>query len=121
LATRALWANPMVRQDAGRAALMRGPLVYCVETTDNGQGLNGIKLSGDAAAAKTAEMTDLEGAIALDLPVLRDDADWGADLYRTSPPKARKATARFIPYPFWDNRSPGEMLVWVRSGTSSGE
>jgi DUF1680 family protein len=121
LVTRALWANPMVRQDAGRAALMRGPLVYCVETTDNGQGLNGIELSGNVAEATTAEIPELEGAIALDLPVLRDDADWGADLYRTSPPKARKATARFVPYPFWDNRSPGEMLVWVRSGTSSGE
>jgi DUF1680 family protein len=121
LATRALWANPMVRQDAGRAALMRGPLVYCVETTDNGQGLNGIELSGDVREATTAEIAELEGAIALDLPVLRDDADWGADLYRTSPPKARAATARFVPYPFWDNRSPGEMLVWVRAGRSSGE
>ncbi len=28
---RTLFANPRVRQDAGRAALMRGPLVYCVE------------------------------------------------------------------------------------------
>jgi len=73
------------------------------------------------AEATTAEITELEGAIALDLPVLRDDADWGADLYRTSPPKVREATARFVPYPFWDNRSPGEMLVWVRAGTSSGE
>jgi DUF1680 family protein len=121
LAIRALWANPMVRQDAGKAALMRGPLVYCVETTDNGQGLNGIELSGNVADATTAEITELEGAIALDLPVLRDDADWGADLYRTSPPKAREATARFVPYPFWDNRSPGEMLVWIRAGTLSGE
>ncbi|PZM10628.1 glycoside hydrolase family 127 protein [Rhizobium tubonense] len=121
LATRALWANPMVRQDAGRAALMRGPLVYCVETTDNGDGLNGIELVGDVSKATTSEIAELEGAIALDLPVLRDKADWGSALYRTSPPKAREATARFVPYPFWDNRSAGEMLVWVRAGALNGE
>lgn len=121
LKTRALWANPMVRQDAGRAALMRGPLVYCVETTDNGECLNGIELAGDVSKATTCEIAELEGAVALDLPVLRDKADWGSALYRTSPPTARKATARFVPYPFWDNRSPGEMLVWVRAGASSGE
>ena len=121
LETRALWANPMVRQDAGRAALMRGPLVYCVETTDNGEGLNGIELAGDVSKATTCEIAELEGAVALDLPVLRDKADWGSALYRTSPPTARNTTARFVPYPFWDNRSPGEMLVWVRAGASSGE
>ena len=49
---RALFANPQVRQDAGRAALMRGPLVYCVEATDNGAGLNGITLVGDPARCK---------------------------------------------------------------------
>ncbi len=31
LVPRALWANPLVRQDAGRVAVLRGPLVYCAE------------------------------------------------------------------------------------------
>ena len=121
LTTRALWANPLVRQDAGRTALMRGPLVYCVEATDNGTGLNGIELAGDVSKAKTVEIAELRGAVGLDLPVTRDDEDWGDALYRTSPPKAKAATARFVPYPFWDNRAPGEMLVWVRAGELSGE
>jgi len=116
LEARSLWANPLVRQDAGRAALMRGPLVYCVEATDNGAGLNGIRL-GEDIAAKTAEIAELGGAIALDIPVTKDEADWGATLYRTRPPAAEKATARFVPYHLWDNRAPGEMLVWVRSAT----
>ncbi|TIN58672.1 MAG: glycoside hydrolase family 127 protein, partial [Mesorhizobium sp.] len=30
-----LYANPQVRQDAGRVALSRGPLIYCVEASDN--------------------------------------------------------------------------------------
>ncbi|SEH79293.1 hypothetical protein SAMN05216228_100868 [Rhizobium tibeticum] len=116
LEARALWANPLVRQDVGRAALLRGPLVYCVEATDNGAGLNGIRL-GEDIAATTAEIAELGGAVALDIPVTKDEPDWGATLYRTKPPVAEKATARFVPYHLWDNRAPGEMLVWIRSAT----
>lgn len=115
LATRALWANPLVRQDAGRAALMRGPLVYCAEATDNGSGLNGIQLAGDVAAATTHDIAELGGAVALDISVVRDAANWGSALYRTRPPATEKGTARFVPYHLWDNRTPGEMLVWIRS------
>ncbi|KAA1184528.1 glycoside hydrolase family 127 protein [Rhizobium tropici] len=115
LIPRTLFANPKVRQDAGRAALMRGPLVYCVETTDNGHDLNGISLSSDPASAKTTEIAALEGAVALDVSVTRDEADWGSDLYRTAPPKSTASTARFVPYHLWDNRDPGEMLVWIRA------
>ncbi|MDB5554047.1 MAG: hypothetical protein JWL86_4031, partial [Rhizobium sp.] len=114
LRARALWANPLVRQDAGRKALMRGPLVYCVEATDNGTGLNGIEL-GELGSATESTIAELNGAVALDLPVLRDQADWGSSLYRTAPPAAKPSTARFVPYHLWDNRAPGEMLVWVQS------
>ncbi|MBB3569324.1 glycoside hydrolase family 127 protein [Rhizobium sp. BK491] len=116
LIPRTLFANPKVRQDAGRAALMRGPLVYCVETTDNGHDLNGISLSSDPASAKATEIAALEGAVALDVSVMREEADWGSDLYRTTPPKSVASTARFVPYHLWDNRDPGEMLVWIRAG-----
>lgn len=115
LIPRTLFANPKVRQDAGRAALMRGPLVYCVETTDNGHDLNSISLSSDPASAKATEIAALEGAVALDVSVTRDEADWGSDLYRTTPPKSTPSTARFVPYHLWDNRDPGEMLVWIRA------
>ncbi len=116
LTPRALFANPRVRQDAGRTALMRGPMVYCVEETDNGDGLNGIRLTRPVSQATTAKTENLGGAVALDLAVTRDRADWGDALYRTTPPEAEETTARFVPYSFWDNRSPGEMLVWVRAG-----
>ncbi|MDM9626880.1 glycoside hydrolase family 127 protein [Rhizobium sp. S152] len=115
LAPRTLFANPLVRQDAGRAALMRGPLVYCVEATDNGPGLNGIRFDGKISNARTSEIAELGDAVALDIPVVRETESWGATLYRTTPPAAKEATARFVPYHLWDNRTPGEMLVWIRS------
>ena len=39
-----LFANPQVRQDIGRVALARGPLIYCVEETDNAGQLHRITL-----------------------------------------------------------------------------
>ncbi len=35
-------ANPKVREDAGKTALVKGPLVYCLEETDNGGNLPAI-------------------------------------------------------------------------------
>ena len=34
--------------------------------------------------------------------------------YSLSPPKTEKIFLRFVPYFAWGNRSPGEMLVWLR-------
>jgi len=114
---RTLRAHPKVRQDAGRVALMRGPLVYCLEGVDNGADLNALSLAGEPGSATVSTVAELGGATALDLPIARDDADeWGPDLYRAGPPRRVFGTARFIPYHLWDHRDPGEMLVWVREG-----
>jgi DUF1680 family protein len=115
LALRPQFANPKVRQDAGRAALMRGPLVYCVETTDNGEDLNAIILPAELPAAETSVLKDLNDAVAVDVAVMREDtSNWGKSLYRKEPAKRQAAKARFVPYHLWDNRAPGEMLVWLQ-------
>jgi len=117
LALRPQYANPKVRQDAGRVALMRGPLVYCVETTDNGADLNAIVLPARLPVPEIAVLADLNDAVALDLDVLREDTSgWGKSLYRTDPAQRQAAKARLVPYHLWDNRAPGAMLVWLQSG-----
>lgn len=115
LEPRALRAHPAVRQDAGRVAIMRGPLVYCLEGTDNGTGLNSILLQHGLGKAQTATIPDLRGAIAIDVPVLREKLEsWGTDLYAEKTPETETDTARLVPYHLWDNRDAGEMLVWLR-------
>ena len=37
-------------------------------------------------------------------------------LYRTEALAPTSVTVTAIPYFAWDNREPGEMLVWVREG-----
>jgi DUF1680 family protein len=39
---RRVYGNPQVRQQAGKVALQRGPLVYCLEEADNGANLHNL-------------------------------------------------------------------------------
>ncbi|WP_356948122.1 hypothetical protein [Geobacillus zalihae] len=46
--------------------------------------------------------------------VLRcDDSDWDGGLYRNTPPTAKPFEFTAIPYYVWDNRQPGQMIVWI--------
>jgi DUF1680 family protein len=112
---RALRAHPAVRADVGRTALARGPLIYCAEEVDNGSGLNALLVDGGLEGATTIAAPGLEGAVAVELPARRERwPDWDGKLYGTEPPTLEATTARFVPYHLWDNRAPGEMLVWIR-------
>jgi hypothetical protein len=116
LSLRPQYANPKVRHDAGRVALMRGPLVYCVEETDNGGDLNAIVMPKSLPQADIAVLRDLNGAVALDITVEREETSaWGVALYRTTPPERTVTKVRLVPYHLWDNRSPGSMLVWLQA------
>lgn len=75
----------------GRVALMRGPMVYCVEEADNADPL-GVTLPGDAELVAEHD-DDLLGGVT----IIRD--------------RARTMTA--IPYYAWNNRTPGKMQVWL--------
>ncbi|KQT48138.1 hypothetical protein ASG47_07125 [Devosia sp. Leaf420] len=119
LVPRIMKANTQVRQDAGRVSLMRGPLVYCLEGTDNSDNLNAVVLHQGASHAATAVIPDLRGAIAIDLPALREVATSDELYYESDLVAVEQTSARFVPYHLWDNRYPGEMLVWVRDNGAS--
>ncbi|MGI5870167.1 MAG: glycoside hydrolase family 127 protein [Kiritimatiellia bacterium] len=110
-------SHPAVRQNGGRVALRRGPVVYCLESIDNGANLNSIALRADPVF----EVVPGKGRLLDGVPIIRAEAvrakqPGRADpLYGTVgtwPRVACKATA--IPYFLWGNRSSGEMLVWMR-------
>ncbi|MBZ9811705.1 MULTISPECIES: glycoside hydrolase family 127 protein [unclassified Mesorhizobium] len=112
-----LYANPQVRQDAGRVALSRGPLIYCVEATDNDGSLHRIALPRTANIEAHDEPNLLGGVVTLSATAQADaDDGWQDQLYRSDPPATRQTRLTAIPYFAWDNREPGEMLVWLRDG-----
>lgn len=108
-----LHAAPEVGANQGRVALMRGPLVYCLEEQDNGSALNSIRL--DRGNAFRCEPVDaVGGMMVLTAPAVRERAVSDGDLYTTPDSRIESTTIRAIPYYAWDNRAPGEMLVWLR-------
>lgn len=112
---RALHANPAVKQDLGRVALARGPMIYCAEEVDNQPDLNGLLVPADLGNADIGPADRLARAVAINIKAKRERwKDWQGRLYDTEPPTLEDVTARFVPYHLWDNRDPGEMLVWMR-------
>jgi len=109
---RALRADPRTPNYAGKTALMRGPLVYCLEEADNGPQLWNLK--ADLRRATAERRDDLLGGVTLlSCEGLRESARMRA-LYEEAETEKTPAKLTFVPYYAWGNRGRGEMCVWVR-------
>lgn len=109
-------ANPNVREDVGKTAISRGPLVYCLEEEDNGKDLHRIFINKDTLFMEQYEIDLLKGVVSLICEGEKlSDTGWDQDaLYQPySKPVYEKMRLKWIPYYSWANRTPGEMLVWV--------
>ena len=109
-------AHPSVRQNCGRIALQRGPVIYCFEETDNGKNLADLIIAADGKiAAEYSQEFPGGGAVVLSGTAFRrDPADWKDRLYRRASTNMIKVPFRAVPYALWNNRKPGEMRVWMR-------
>ena len=103
--------------DAGRVALKRGPLVYCIEEADNPGGrVQRLKLPRTAELKAEARADLFDGVVTLKAEALAiDEGEW-TTLYRTEPPRESEATLTALPYYLWANRGQGSMVVWVPEG-----
>jgi DUF1680 family protein len=109
-----VYGHPNVRQDVGRTALQRGPVVYCVEAIDHEVPVEHLVLPIGSELETRFEPGLLDGVVVIEGEALVIDAgDWEGQLYRIQPPSYRPATLRAIPYYAWDNRAPGAMTVWL--------
>ena len=109
-----VYANPQVRADSGKVAIVRGPLVYCLEEIDNSQNLPAIFADTDAALRE--EKSDLFGGIitvkARGKKIVESSVS--DSLYSGQKPQLEDVELTAIPYPYWNNRGEGEMLVWMK-------
>ncbi|MDO4521861.1 MAG: glycoside hydrolase family 127 protein [Eubacteriales bacterium] len=109
-------ANPLVREDIGKVAVMRGPLVYCLEEKDNGDQLQQIYLEDGQEFTEKCEKDLLNGVVTLTTMGKRlSSAEWAADsLYQTYHGRNFvDQELKLIPYYAWANRGIGEMTVWI--------
>jgi DUF1680 family protein len=108
--------NPHVRENIGKVAVTRGPMVYCLEEADNGKEL----FRSHAGCPKPEdikvqyEKDFLEGVVTISFKGNREK-DWDGDtLYRsTADTVYEEKELRWIPYYAWANRDAGEMTVWI--------
>jgi len=108
-------ARPEVRADCGRVALARGPVVYCLEEVDNGRLLHDVALARGARLAAKMDPGLLGGVPVVSGKGLRRAGDgWDGLLYSVKRSRVRPARIKAVPYCVWDNREPGEMIVWLR-------
>lgn len=111
--------HPLVAENTDRVALIRGPLVYCVEHIDNPEcNIYNIAIS-PMSKIKTEWIPDLlNGVVAVKGEGLAAETEGFEDRLYQRVPDVRQImrTSKFIaiPYYAWANREPGPMIVWIR-------
>ncbi|MDR1251481.1 MAG: glycoside hydrolase family 127 protein [Treponema sp.] len=108
-------ARPEVRENCGRIALRRGPVVYCIEEADNGKGINDIIIPAYCEFRECRGIKSIdEKAVILEFNGFRRDiTNWKEGLYRPAQSPLIPIPVKAIPYYLWGNRGFGEMLVWM--------
>jgi DUF1680 family protein len=121
---RVMESHPRVRENVGRVALMRGPLLYCLEAMDHpGHELNEIVLPLDATFTFSFQQDLLGGVVTLQTQgrVQPSEEGWHNQLYRRvqlslEADRGEVIGVKAVPYYAWGNRDPGQMQVWIRRG-----
>lgn len=105
-------ANPKVQQDAGRVAVMRGPLIYCLEGVDNGNYLRDLRLErwGDWNLG----WDDRLKVQTLECVGWHRKQQPNAPLYAPLEDDLEPISLKWIPYFSFANRGETEMIVWVQ-------
>lgn len=111
---RRVYADPRIKESAGRVAIMRGPIVYAAESPDNDRPV-GTYVLPPGVPLSVGER-DATGAPSLMVSALATTAGAGAGLYREGPDLVR-AVLELRPYFTWANRGPSEMVVWLPEST----
>ncbi len=117
LVTTPVRCNPRVAENRASVALVRGPLVYCLESPDN-PGIDVLQAAlvtgGDLASE---HRPDLLGGVTTVRGPGRVPVEPYGPLYRpvdAAPPPESDVTLTAIPYFAWANRRPSRMTVWMR-------
>lgn len=106
---RVVVANRQVREDRGKIAIERGPLVYCAEWVDNDYNILNTSLPINSQFTTEATEMEVEGK-KYKMNVLKTTAK---ENYTGNPSVTRSVNLKLIPYYAWAHRGNGNMLVWM--------
>jgi hypothetical protein len=100
---RRVTAHPNVKDNIGRIAIERGPVVYCFEGADNPKGAANLILPPDAKLQSEYKSDLLGGIVTIS----------GRGQIRQDGKKVEDIDVVAIPYYAWAHRGKNEMAVWV--------
>lgn len=109
-------SDSRVRETVGKAAVQRGPVVYCLEEADNGKDLHLLKMDENAQFETQEKQIATESVIALGAQgwKQRQRPQDGKLYFAHTKTEYERTTLTWIPYYAWANRGEGEMQVWTR-------
>jgi DUF1680 family protein len=110
-------SNPLVEETRNQLAVKRGPIVYCLESTDLPAGTNvfdiALPLKNDLKPVFTtiskSKIATLQGT-----GLLQPQTDWSKALYKEVRTTATPVKITMVPYYAWGNRGKSDMTVWIR-------
>ncbi len=109
---RKVYASTRIPADTGKAAVMRGPLVYCAEGVDNDGDVFSLSLDQNGGLSAGAFQPEFLGGV---VPVAAEG--WRTQpaegLYTSQKPRRERGEIRLIPYYAWGNRGLNQMRVWL--------
>lgn len=114
---RFIHSNPKVRADVGKLAIMKGPLVYCLEEIDNGENLACTFVSSKTKLEEEFDNSILGGTtrISFDGYRLKEEGWDSSTLYGELENEFEEVRLTAVPYCYWGNRKKNEeMLVWMK-------
>jgi DUF1680 family protein len=98
-------ANENVKDDIGKTALQRGPLMYCAEWPDNNGLVSNYILPDNATFTASFQPQLLNGVMVLSSSLPKVNVE-GNNISTTV------QSFKAIPYYAWANRGEGEMMLW---------
>lgn len=112
MSVRKVYTTNRVSANTGKAAVERGPLIYCAEGVDNEEDVLSLSLKKNGAITVGEFMPDkLYGIRELYAEGYRETV--GDELYSYKAPVEKECQITLIPYYAWGNRGLNQMRVWI--------
>ncbi len=109
-------ANPLIESTRNQVAVKRGPIVYCLESTDlsTKTPVFDVMIPANISFATTKININNAPVIALNaIAKLAAKTNWKNNLYQTLNNQTSAVQIKLIPYYAWANRGKSDMTVWM--------
>lgn len=109
-------ANPLIESTRNQVAVKRGPIVYCLESTDLSTKMPIFDVMVPSNISFTTTKMNINNAPIIALNAIAKIAaktNWKNNLYQILNNQTSAVQIKLIPYYAWANRGKSDMTVWM--------